>query len=289
MEENTEKLAIVGIFWDGYYDLWEDFLDLKERFWPDCPYNMYIVNEEKVLNYEKKYNVRVLSAGKDALYSRKVQYAIENIMADYYLLLLEDFFFSRPLQRNVLESNLSMMDKYSLEYLKMPLKEFIATAKGTPFHNIDNIISIRNENEYTLTCQPSIWKRDFLKKCIGDGNYNAWVFEGIYAKSRLAHTVEFLNYCKIDKSNKLGLVHGALQGKMLPKTVSKLEATGYKMKNQREVMSLKDNYLNELKDKLKGILPLGGQRVVKKILKTESVIERYEKEIEQEIINMGIK
>ena len=31
-------LAIVGIFWDGYYDMWEDFLELKEKFWRDCPY-----------------------------------------------------------------------------------------------------------------------------------------------------------------------------------------------------------------------------------------------------------
>ena len=44
-----QDLAIVGIWYDGYYDIWEDFLELKEKFWKDCPYTMYIVNQTKEL------------------------------------------------------------------------------------------------------------------------------------------------------------------------------------------------------------------------------------------------
>ena len=31
MEKVNNKIAVVGIFWDGYYDIWEDFLELKEK------------------------------------------------------------------------------------------------------------------------------------------------------------------------------------------------------------------------------------------------------------------
>ena len=71
------ELAIVGIWYDGYYDIWEDFLELKEKFWPDCPYPMYIVNQTKELTYEKKYDATVIHAGADAEYSKKIQTAID--------------------------------------------------------------------------------------------------------------------------------------------------------------------------------------------------------------------
>ncbi len=28
----NKKLAIVGIFYDGYYDIWKDFLDLIDKY-----------------------------------------------------------------------------------------------------------------------------------------------------------------------------------------------------------------------------------------------------------------
>jgi hypothetical protein len=80
------------------------FSELFSSHWPDCPYELYIVNNEKELDYEKKYKVKVLHAGKEAEYSRKVQTALSKIDADYYLLLLEDFL----LEVNVLKTQLSV-------------------------------------------------------------------------------------------------------------------------------------------------------------------------------------
>lgn len=285
----NNKLAIVGIFWDGYYDIWEDFLELKTRFWSNCPYPLYIVNESKDLKFSKNYETMVLHAGDDALYSRKVQKALDEIEADYFLLLLEDFFFSKPLKDAVLNDILNIMNQHNLFYMRMPMKEFKGSSKGSKYKDFDTILNIETNSEYTVSCQPSIWKKDFLKKCIGNGNYNAWVFEGIYAMSRDAHTEQFLQYCKIESSNILGLVHGALQGKMLPKTVDIIRASGYELKNKREVMSLEENKANERKEWLKAILPLPIQNFIKHIKKNNSVLEKYTAEIKAQMNLMELK
>lgn len=39
-----KKLVIVGIFFDGYKDLWYDFIYLFEENWLECLYDMYIIN-----------------------------------------------------------------------------------------------------------------------------------------------------------------------------------------------------------------------------------------------------
>ena len=157
------KIAVVGIFWDGYYDIWEDFLELKEKFWKDCPYPLYIVNETMDLQFSKKYEVTVLHAGDNALYSRKVQKALNEIEADYFLLLLEDFFFSKPLEKMVLNDVLCIMNEHNLSYMRMPMEEFKGSSKGSKFNGYNTIHNIETNSEYTLSCQPSIWRKDFLK------------------------------------------------------------------------------------------------------------------------------
>lgn len=201
------NMAIVGTFYDGYYDLWEDFLNLLTYYWPDCPYPVYIVNDMKELNFDKKYNVTVYHAGENAKYSQRVQTALREIEAEYYLLLLEDFFIGEKLQASVLEDILTFMKENDAKYYRMPTRDFI------PFYKKQHIEKIKPQMEYTVSCQPSIWKKDFLRKCIGIDKYNAWVYEGIYSKAPVAHTEVFLKGCYCDYRNVLCLYHGVLQSK----------------------------------------------------------------------------
>ena len=232
-----ERLAIVGIFYDGYYDLWEDFLELFYLHWPDCPYHLYIVNNELNPLFERNYDVKVLHAGGDAEYSKKVQTAIENINADYYLLLLEDFFIQNKLAANVLEETLGIIERDNIQYLRMSSSDFLVDPKQKK----NAIVMIDPKSEYTVTCQPSIWRKEFLKECIGRENYNAWIFEGIYAKSKMAHEEAFLSKCRNDTRNLLTIRHGAVQGKLLPNVYRAFGDQGYRFKTRRSVLDKTKN------------------------------------------------
>ena len=288
MEKNQNELAIVGVFWDGYYDLWEDFLELKEKFWKDCPYPLYIVNQTKDICFDKNYDVTVIHAGKDAEYSKKVRCALESIPSDFFLLLLDDFFFTKHIEGPVLDDRIVFMKENHLNYYSMPLPEFLDECKGSCYNGNPEIQNIDASKEYTLSCQPAIWERHFLAQCIGQDNYNAWVFEGIYAKSKLVHTKAFLEPCKIDISNRLGLIHGALQGKMIPQSIEKLRQNGYAVKNHRDTMSRADYAKHERKARLKAYLPLPLQRIIKKVFGFHSITEKYHSVIISQINKMGL-
>ena len=276
------KLAIVGIWFDGYYDLWEDFLELFRKYWPECPYPLYVVEQEKEIDFDKDYNVTVLHAGADAEYSRKVQVAVNEIDADYYLLLLEDFFIGEPLKKNALAGVMKGIEEKGIKYYRIPLGEF------TPKKYKGKIVRLTPDYEYTVSCQPSIWRRDFLKQCIGTDNYNAWVFEGIYSKSKKAHSDEFLDGCIIDYTNRLHLYHGALQGKMLNKTCDHFERMGYEFHNKRERLDKAAENKHKRKELVKSLIPINVQRYIKKHLKTSSVVERYDDQIQELITKMNL-
>lgn len=286
-----KRLAIVGIFYDGYYDIWEDFLELFSKNWSDCPYPVYIVNGAKNLDFNKDYNVTVLHAGENAEYSKKVQTALELIDTDYYLLLLEDFFIEKKILENPLADILNSMDNNQISYLRMPMPEFLVGQKSNryKYDNKTGFKYISNKDEYTVTCQPSIWKKEFLSKCIGTDNYNAWIFEGIYTYSKYAHSSDFLKECRINLLNPLGLRHGAVQGKILPNVYDDFKKAGYVFKNKREVLDAKQYEKHLRKQKLKGIIPQPFQKIIKKIIKSESVVDRYKEQIIEIMTKMGLE
>ena len=224
-----KKIVILGIFFSGYNDVWVDFINLFKMYWKDCPYDFYIVADTNSCGNFMGMNV--IDAGQNAEYSKKIQTAMQLINADYYLILLEDFFFSKKINNEHINSIVDYIENNNLSYYVMPMKEFKGNYKGRRISKY--LRKISPNAEYTLSCQPAFWKRDFIEKCLGKANYNAWVFEGIYCKSKYAHTKVFLDKCIADISNPLGILHGIQQGKLIPETIRKLKSFNYTLTNER--------------------------------------------------------
>lgn len=279
------KLAVIGIFFDGYKDLWDDFISLMNKYWPNCPYEKCIVNQ--TLDYDES-SFRVLHAGADAEYSKKVQVAIKQIDADYFLLLLDDFFAISSIDNSRINEIIEYIDKNDLNYYSMPLPEFRKSYKGKRIPKTKSLREVSSKAEYTVSCQPAIWKKSFLEKCVGHNNYNAWIFEGIYSKSTYAHTKEFLCKCVADTSNPLNLRHGALQGKIIPDTYACLTKTGYKLQSNREILSKRFYFKHKIKSRIKSIIPLSVQKKLRKFIKIKSIFDKYSSDIFREMKELGI-
>lgn len=277
-----DNLSIVGIFYDGYIDLWRDFFGILKHNWPDCPYKIYIVDNELDLTDDDKngLDVTVIKAGKDAEYSKKVQTALEYIQSEYMLLLLEDFYFASKVENKKLEEIIDIIRQNNIDYYSMPMPEFIGHKEPERYKSYD-LRKISVSREYVFSCQPSIWKREFLQLCIGDMNYNAWIFEGIYAKSDCVRREDFLSDCVVDYSNPLNLRHGAIQGNMVQETVKAIKASGYSMTTQRKMLPF--SLILKQKIKILGhrLLVFPGMSILKKVFKKESVLGRYDKEINE--------
>lgn len=278
------KLAIVGIFFDGYYDLWEDFLEIFRMNWPDCPFPLYIVNQTKDLDFDKDYGVEVLHAGEDAEYSRKLQVATEEIDADYYLILLEDYFIGDKLQKDHLDPILRFIEDNRAKYYGFNMNLY-----GCEDGHESEPQPIDGSSEYTIVSGNNIFERDFLVKCVGKRNYNAWVFEGIYAKSRDAHSSKFLEGCYKDRNNYLHILHGALQGKFLPHAYRHFADMGYSFHTDRDMLSESDAKKAKMKRLLKMKLPKVLLDTAKVITRTNGVLDKYDNDIREEIRELGLQ
>lgn len=281
------KLTIAGIFYSGYKDLWHDFVKLFNKHWPDCSFDLVIVSDTEG---EKEFDgVKMINAGKDAEYSRKVQTLIKEVPSDYYLLLLEDFFLSEHIDNEFINNALEFMKSKDLYYYAMPLDEFSVNFKGKYISKKEHIREISSKAEHTVSCQPAIWERNFLNKCIGKDNYNAWIFEGIYKESKDAHKAEFLKHCAVNVCNPLHLKHGALQSKMVPDTVEYYQKHDYSFVSQREVLSKKEYGKMKRKIRLQKVMPYWMQKSVRKMLGRKSLTDKYIDTIRELMKNMELE
>lgn len=281
------KLTILGVFYDGYKDLWEDFVNLFKKYWSDCPYEVVIVANTDNLTFFN--GVKVISAGKDAEYSKKIKTAIATLKSDYYLLLLEDFFFSERIDNTVFEKLTDYIENEHIKYYSMPMNEFANNFKGKKIKHRVGEREISKNAKYTLSCQPAIWESNFLDSCIGLENYNAWVFEGIFCKLKVAHTDNFLKRCIANTKNPLSLLHGALQGRIVPSTYSRLIDQGYTFSTKRDVIPLDEYRKHLFKIKLRGLFPYWLQRMIRVFIKKKTIVGKYDNQIKHIIESRGLE
>lgn len=229
-----QDMTIVFIGFDGYSDMWDDCMNLFHRFWKDCPYKVMFVNNSKEIKFE---NVQVLHAGDDAEWSRKVQLAVEKADTPYICLLLEDFFVGEPIDTQIIEETLKLIKEDDIRYFKIvnnnrPLKNRDAHYKGIKYLHV-----VPENDEYGVSLQAAIWKKDYLKEVLGTENYNAWKFEFDRVKEAEGKTSEPNKGVLVDDRNILKIKHGVMQSKYLPFTVKYFKKKGLDLTIQREIMS----------------------------------------------------
>ncbi|MCM1235352.1 MAG: hypothetical protein NC489_35070 [Ruminococcus flavefaciens] len=280
------KLVVVGIFFDGYEELWYDFFNLFFKNWKDCPFDLYVVNNMKDIHedYDYKDKIHVIHAGADAEYSRKLRVALEQIQADYYLFLLEDFFICKKIENEVVEKILFMVTEDQLDYYEMPLPEFHSYT-GELYKKNEKIYHIGSDRKTLFSCQPAIWRREFLRFILGneDYNFNAWIFEGSFVASNFLRNPNLLAYAAYDKRNPLEMVHGAYQGKILKDAIIKTRYCGYELINSFPKMGRKLLFCYKMKRAILELLKCFHLSKLKKLYKGSkySVTNRYREQSEK--------
>lgn len=235
IENKTSELAILMLSCDKYSDLWDDFFNLKERFWPDCPYHCYLATDTKEYHRE---GVDVIHFGDIRTWSICAARALEQIKEPYVALFLEDAFIYKKIDTNVVEENLRFMINHQADYLTMERNR-----SGSELSMEDQVIphiwKIDKHRNYGIDTSASIWRKVFFSKELEKEDCNPWQFE--------------VNYCNQSKTEEglpgriffddrqpfnISPKEVVVQGKLVPDTVAMFHRLGYDIDtSKREMLS----------------------------------------------------
>lgn len=169
METNYNyDCAVVVSSCDAYEDAWAPFFTLFFKYWPDCPFPIYLITETKTY---LDFRVVTLSYP-DKSWATRTKNALEQIRESYVVWILEDLFLEAKTDNN-----------YILRLLDYARTNNVATIKlcspPPPEEDFDNNLNLGRISlvaSYRTALIAGIWDKKIFSSLIKLGE-NPWQME----------------------------------------------------------------------------------------------------------------
>lgn len=262
--EYNNKMSIVVLSCDAYSDLWDDFFNLKEKYWPNCNFQCYLVNNSKQYNRE---GIIVINGG-DKDWSSRFRIAIEQIESPYICTFLEDYFISATIDNNLINELLDFSEENKVSFLNLDDGfQHIINLKNKEYYSHNQII-IPKHLKYGVDTAGAIWDKQYLLRKLGKGDYSAWQFEKDRCIEALSNEgIDGLILCDDRKPLNISVIPVVIQGKFYPPAIKFFKNKGYNINySQRKIMTKKEIFMYKLKIRCAKIKY--GRTLIKKIAST---------------------
>lgn len=143
MEQTPARrdVAILVVSCDRYQDLWRPFFRCFFKYWPDCPYPVYLGSNRATYSDPR---VRPLLVGDDVDYSSNLLSMLAVIPHDWVILWIEDRVLSAPVSTERLAALIRGAQEQDAAYLKLlathpfaipdvPSRDFGELPRGTAY------------------------------------------------------------------------------------------------------------------------------------------------------------
>lgn len=170
LNDFASSVAVVVSSCDRFFDAWRPFAFFFRKFWPDCPFRVYlIVNQLRI----RSNLIHAIEVGRDKGWASNMQCALRHIAEPYILYMQEDYFLTAPVDRSQLASDFS----YAFEHDAASFCFFGRSQLESDYVHINDRLGILPpDSDYRTRCQVTLWKRDVLAATLRPGE-TAWNME----------------------------------------------------------------------------------------------------------------
>ncbi len=169
MEKPFYDCAVVIPSCDSYEDAWGPFFKFFFKYWPDCPFPVYLVTETKKYPDQR---VRTLNLGKDFGWANNMSVALDTIPEKYFLYFLEDVFIIKKVDTARVLRLFELLKKDHASCLRL----FPAPGPDRAYGDSKELGIIADSAEYRVSTMTAIWDKQAFKRLLKPGE-NAWQME----------------------------------------------------------------------------------------------------------------
>ena len=112
----SKDISILITSCDKFYDTWEIVTQSFKDYWPDCPYDIYLMTNEISYTHSKIKNIQI---GKDESWSLNLKNALDKINTKYVLIWLDDVFLSQKVDNNHFDLIEKFIKENSINFLRL--------------------------------------------------------------------------------------------------------------------------------------------------------------------------
>ena len=165
----TSDYSIIVMSCDPYADIWPYFAQCWDRFWPDCPFETFLISEQKEFNHPSIGNIRI---GRPVGWSEMLLTVLEKVKTPYIIYLQEDYLLKGPTNMERLIKLLSFFKENQAGYLRLlPWPKPQASISTST-----EAIKLGSEEAYRTSLQAAVWDVKTLNKLLIKEE-SGWDFE----------------------------------------------------------------------------------------------------------------
>lgn len=148
-------VAILVVSCDSYQDLWHPFFHCFFKYWPDCPYPIYLGSN--FLSYSDT-RVRQIRIGLDVDYSSNLLAMLDHIDQPWVILWIEDLVVSVPVDTKRVVRLINLAQEQQVGYLKLIARHPFSTVE----HPTQEFGEIPPGTRYRVGITIALWDKQVL-------------------------------------------------------------------------------------------------------------------------------
>ncbi|MDQ2659345.1 MAG: hypothetical protein M3Y03_02885, partial [Verrucomicrobiota bacterium] len=167
LKDFRNSVAILVSSCDAFFDAWKPFVYFFRKFWPDCPFAVYlVVNELSV----RSPLFRPLAVGPDRGWGSNLKSALSQIEEPRVLYFQEDYFLNASAQAETLAADFEYAFANDIDALCFRAR----SEMDAGFQPMNDRFGVVPQNSDGRTrCQVTLWKRESFLSILRAGE-NAW-------------------------------------------------------------------------------------------------------------------
>jgi len=229
-----DNIALLVISCDKYQDLWNKYFTLFKKYWPDCPFPIYL--QTNFMDFDCEINVNIIKVGIDNSWSDGLMKSLSHLEKfDYVLLMMEDMFLNHKVDNSQIVSIIAEFNIVKGNFITLinePLSD-------KPLNHQFGIISPKAM--YRSTATAALWKREVLIDVLNPIE-TAWQFE----KKGSIRTDKYNGFYSVHKSC-FNFFHGVIKGKWTIEAATEFTKMGMEIDfSVREIYSSQNDLYQKI-------------------------------------------
>ena len=161
------ELSIFISSWDGYSWIWDSFFYFFDKYWKDCPFQLYLSTNQFTFNFKDLIVLKTDSTN----WSNMLIDNLNKVKSNYILYLQDDFLLQRVVKTEDIYEALRISKIVDADYVKLNDREM----SRRWVRNI-KIRQIKDRCGMIVHLQAAIWRRESLMNLLKPKE-SPWEFE----------------------------------------------------------------------------------------------------------------
>ena len=209
---NKSDVALLVMSCDAFQDIWEGFSVCIKKFWPNCPFSVYL-STEKIAAPESLCFEKTLFSNAEN-WSGRLLDSLKQIKDPFIFFVLDDMWLTQSIDDAAMANAVRLLRQDDIGVIRLSQD----SVKKKEYTANPDYLEVPFGEPYRLNTGPALWKKEYLISVL-DQSESAWEFErvGSFRKSGKSHKVLYTKQALYEVLGQTGAVE---RGQYEPFTIS---------------------------------------------------------------------